>query len=91
MIDLGGQTWVGGSLPGRQPWAVELAHPVDRQRPVAHMQVFGGSLSTSGSERDQRVNRQRVGRILDPRSGKPASFAGSVTVWHQRALVADML
>ena len=48
-------------------------------------------LSLSGSERDVRVGGRRVGHILDPATGEPAAFAGSVTVWRERALVADIL
>jgi thiamine biosynthesis lipoprotein len=32
-----------------------------------------------------------VGHILDPRTGRPAAFRGSVTVWDRRPLVADIL
>jgi len=92
MIDLGGQVSVNGRLPDGQSWTVEIADPVDRQRAVATLQLQSGSLSTSGgSERDMRVEGRRVGHILDPRTGLPASFNGSVSVWHQSGLVADML
>ena len=37
------------------------------------------------------VSGTRVGHIFDPRTGRPATFAGSVTVWHERALAADIL
>ncbi len=51
-----------------------------------------GSLSTSaGSERDLVVNGVRVGHVLDPRTGRPATFDGSVTVWHERGITADAL
>ena len=51
-----------------------------------------GSLSTSaGSERDLVVNGERVGHVLDPRTGRPAAFDGSVSVWHERGMTADVL
>ena len=51
-----------------------------------------GSLSTSaGSERDLVVSGLRIAHHFDPRTGRPATFTGSVTVWHERGLVADML
>jgi thiamine biosynthesis lipoprotein len=54
--------------------------------------MTSGSLSTSaGSERDLAVNSTRVGHIVDPRTGHPATFDGSVTVWHERGLAADIL
>ncbi len=37
------------------------------------------------------VGNRRLGHILDPRTGKPAGFKGSVSVWHEQALIADIL
>ena len=92
MIDLGGQVAVGGSRPDGVPWLIPVAHPAERQQPLLQVQLMSGSLSTSGgSERDQRAGDTRVGHILDPRTGRPAPFTGSVIVWHERALVADIL
>jgi FAD:protein FMN transferase len=92
MIDLGGQVSVGGSPPERHGWAIDIAHPANREQRFLQVHARGGSLSTSGgSERDQIVNGKRVAHHLDPRTGRPAPFAGSVTVWHERGLVADML
>jgi thiamine biosynthesis lipoprotein len=92
MIDLGGQISVSGLRPDDRPWTVGIADPRNRERPVVEVHMRRGSLATSsGSERDQTVKNQRVGHILDPRTGRPAPFAGSVTVWHERGLVADML
>ena len=92
LIDLGGQVAVNGALPGGQPWMVDVAHPHDRHRAVMQVELRAGSLSTSGgSERDVYLGDTRVGHILDPRSGRPALFNGSVVVWHERALLADIL
>jgi thiamine biosynthesis lipoprotein len=91
MIDLGGQVAVRVA-PGDRGWPVALAHPRDRQRALFEVSLREGSLSTSGgSERDSDVNGRRIGHILDPRSGRPAAFDGSVVVWHRDALVADIL
>jgi thiamine biosynthesis lipoprotein len=92
LVDLGGQVTVGGPDPDGRPWIIDIAHP--RARDVAYLQVSlrEGSLSTSGSsERDLSVNGARVGHILDPRTGSPATFRGSVTVWHRGSLAADAL
>lgn len=92
LVDLGGQVAVGGAVPGGGPWEVQIAHPLDRERAVMQVELRSGSLSTSGgSERDVYVGDVRVGHIIDPRTGAPAPFAGSVVVWHERALVADIL
>ena len=90
LADLGGQVAVGpASRGGRQ---VALAHPVERDRPVVEVRLERGSLAVSGgSERDRRVDDVPLGHILDPRTGRPVSRAFSVAVWHQRAMVADIL
>ncbi len=90
MIDLGGQVSAGG-MTG-DGWPVAIAHPRNRTRPHARITLRHGSVSTSGgSERDVTVGGTRVGHIFDPRTGRPAPFGGSVTVWHERGLVADIL
>src|SRR5207247_10460589 len=92
LAELGGQSMVYGIPPHAASWPVYLAHPNARSRPVLTLKLDGGSLSTSaGSERDLLAAGRRVGHILDPRTGFPAPFLGSVTVWHESALVADIL
>lgn len=92
LVDLGGQVIVHGFPPKKKSWQVELAHPILRDRPLLQVELPGGSLATSGgSERDLQASDGRLGHILDPRSGLPAQFQGSVTVWHASALVADIL
>jgi thiamine biosynthesis lipoprotein len=91
MVDLGGQVSVGGDAPA-DGWRIAIAHPIHRDRPVVHLSLSAGSLSTSGgSERDLVVDGTRVSHILDPRTGQPASFTGSVVVWHPSGLAADAL
>jgi thiamine biosynthesis lipoprotein len=92
MIDLGGQISVHGAPDDDTSWKVAIAHPVERHRAFLKIALVEGSLSTSGgSERDLTVNGRRIAHHLDPRTGKPTSFDGSVTVWHRRGLVADIL
>jgi thiamine biosynthesis lipoprotein len=90
MIDLGGQMAVG-ARDGKS-WSVALAHPRRRHQAALHLWLETGSLATSGgSVRDLEVGRRTVGHILDPRTGRPVSRSGSVTVWHRSALAADVL
>ena len=92
LIDLGGQVMVYGLPPGQDDWPVSVAHPLSRDGAVLTLHLSSGALAVSGgSERDLEVEGMRIGHILDPRSGFPASFEGSVIVWHPRALVADIL
>jgi len=92
MIDLGGQIAVGGRLPPEAGWTVAVADPRRRDHPALRVRMATGSLSTSaGSERDLFVNGVRIAHHFDPRTGLPATFDGSVTVWHERGLAADAL
>jgi FAD:protein FMN transferase len=85
-LDLGGQTAVLGR------WEVPVADPRFRERPVVVLTIDGGSVSTSGnSERGIVVDGERLGHILDPRSGRPAPDFGSLTVWTADPLRADCL
>lgn len=91
LVDLGGQIAIFSSpyRPLRQE--IPIADPRDRARPVAAVSLDSGSLAVSGgSERDLWVGGKRVGHILDPKSGFPAPMAGSVVVWSQSALDADI-
>jgi FAD:protein FMN transferase len=86
LLDLGGQTAVLGR------WAIPVADPRIRERPVIALTIDGGSVSTSGnSERGIVVDGERLGHILDPRSGRPAPDFGSLTVWTADPLRADCL
>ena len=92
MVDLGGQVAVSGPPSAAGGWAVAIAHPEDRTAPAVPLRMARGSLATSaGSERDPLVDRTRVGHILDPRTGAPGRFLGSVSVWAASALAADAL
>lgn len=92
LIDLGGQVAVNGIPPSGDGWKIAIAHPLRRDAPYLSVVLRNGSLSTSaGSESDLRVAGRRVGHIIDPRTGRPAPFRGSVSVWHERALVADIV
>ncbi len=77
VLDLGGQVLAMGTAVD-----VPLAHPAQREVAVATFSIDGGSLAVSGnSERGLRVDGRAVGHILDPRTGMPAPFTGSVAVW----------
>ena len=92
LVDMGGQIMVHGAPPGATGWRVAVARPDDRTQAAFEIRLGSGTISTSGgSERDRVVGGRRVPHILDPRSGRPAKFGGSVSVWHERGLAADIL
>ena len=90
MVDLGGQLAVSGAPVGG--WQVAIAHPTRRAEPAVVLALESGSLATSGaSERSYAIEGGMVAHILDPRTGRPLYRPGSVTVWHEDALTADIL
>jgi thiamine biosynthesis lipoprotein len=89
LLDLGGQVAVLGR---DEDWAIPIADPRLRDRPVVALRIDRGSVSTSGnSERGIVVDGERLGHVLDPRSGRPAPDFGSLTVWTADPLRADCL
>ncbi len=87
-LDFGGQLAIFG---GRPVW-IALADPDRRQRKVLEVSIDSGSLSTSGnSERWIEIDGERLGHLLDPRTGRPATDFGSLTVWAADPLRADCL
>lgn len=83
-LDLGGQVAFLG--PGTH--TLHLAHPSERDQEVVTLTVPEGSVATSSnSERSTSAS----GHLLDPRTGAPATFEGSMTVWAEDALTADAL
>lgn len=92
LLDFGGQLLAMGRPPGATGWIVGVADPTVRDRPVAFLLLSDRSASTSGdSERFVEVAGERLGHILDPRTGRPTRAWGSVTVVARDPMVADML
>jgi FAD:protein FMN transferase len=86
VLDLGGQLLVLGCAE------VAVADPRRRGLAAVLLSLSDSSLSTSGnSERGRTVAGQRVGHLLDPRSGWPAPDFGSATVIAASGLMADIL
>jgi thiamine biosynthesis lipoprotein ApbE len=71
---------------------VSVADPANRGRAAASLSLTDASLSTSGnSERGLTVRGRRVGHLLNPRTGRPATDFGSATAIAPSGLVADIL
>lgn len=87
-INFGGQVLVYGHSV-----EIELADPAERLKGSGiRIHIKSGSVSTSGgSERDKIVDGKRIGHILDPHTGLPSPSFGSVTVWDESPLDADIL
>lgn len=78
-VDFGGQILAWGA-----PKRVAIADPRQRRTTRASLLLRDGSLSTSGCS-------ERGGHLLDPRTGKPCTAWGSVSVVAASALEADVL
>lgn len=92
LINLGGQVMVHGRRPDGSCWPVSIAHPADRDQRTIPLDLCSGSIATSGgSERNIERDGERIGHILDPETGLPATFDGSVSVWADSASTADIL
>ncbi len=71
---------------------VSIADPRDRLSEVLTVPLAVGSLATSGSsERGIMVGTEHISHIIDPRTGLPSSFLGSVTVLAGDPVTADCL
>ena len=91
-LNFGGQVLVIGSDRQGGDWTVPVAHPGRREAPAAWLRLRDRSASTSAqSERYVAVGGQRLGHILDPRTGKPVPAWGSVTVVARDPALADVL
>jgi len=92
LLNFGGQVLAFGPGPDEGGWRVGLTDPADRDRSVEVVILRDASLATSGQGERARVTaRGRVGHILDPRSGAPAPFEGTVSVLAADATAADAL
>lgn len=78
--------------PAPGAWEIAVAHPARRAEPAARLRLRDASAATtSASERFVTADGERLGHVLDPRSGRPAPAWGSVTVVSDDPLLADAL
>ncbi|NIM00610.1 MAG: hypothetical protein GTN89_07030 [Acidobacteria bacterium] len=88
VLDLGGQVAIWGDVVSD----VAIADPRRRDEIALRMRVARGSVATTGnSERGIEIDGQRLGHVLDPRTGRPSADFGSLTVWSEGAATADCL
>ena len=92
LIVAGGQVYASGDRNGR-PWRIGVRDP--RAGPddlIATIELRDGSASTSGDyERFFIIDGRRYHHVLDPRTGRPATAAQSVTLVSASATLADAL
>ena len=89
LLDFGGQVMAIGRPAGGSEWTVDVTDPDDRDRIIGRVRVRDLSLSTSAP--GGRRGPGGEAHIIDPRTGGPAAFSGSVTVAAADATSADAL
>jgi len=93
-IDAGGDLFLAGCNADGQPWSVGVRHPRATDELYATLGVSNSAVCTSGDyERRAPGPDSSDGdhHIIDPRIGRSATGAASVTVLASSAMVADAL
>jgi thiamine biosynthesis lipoprotein len=83
-----------GGCPGEEQrgWQVAILHPWDRQRHLAQVWLRDRALGTSAATHQHlEYNGRKLGHLLDPRTGWPASGIASASVLAPSAAQADAL
>jgi thiamine biosynthesis lipoprotein len=77
LVQIGGDLRAAGPGPGGAGWRVAIEEPVENSRTVARVvDLVDRALSTSGNYRNTfQLAGRRIGHLVDPRSGLPASHA----------------
>jgi len=81
-----------GQQTERDGWPVGLRHPLFRDKRIGTIMLQNRALGTSGSGTQFFIEKgQKIGHILDPRTGQPARGVLSATVLANTAAEADAL
>ena len=92
LLDFGGQLLAYGEGPDDGGFRVGVAPPDARNESAVVLRLRDRSLSTSGNaERRMPVEQGGAGHLLDPATGAPAGYQGSVTVMARQGADADAL
>ena len=87
-----GTRGLAGEKTERNGWPVGLRHPLLREKRIGTITLQNKALGTSGSGTQFFIEKgQKIGHILDPRTGQPASGVLSATVLADTAAEADAL
>lgn len=92
IINASGDMTTWGKLPNGQDWKVAITNPIDKSKAFAILPIRNGAVVTSGDyEKYVTFNGKRYSHIINPRTGYPATGIVSVTVFAQKAELADAL
>ena len=83
-------TW--GTQPNGQEWQVAITNPMNNKKSFGLLPISDRAVVTSGNYKKYvTIDGQQYAHIIDPRSGYPTSGILSVTVFAQKAELADAL
>ena len=92
LVDVGGDVRVFGQRSDDKPWRIGVRDPfkADRTKITMTLELADAAVATSGDqERYYEIDGKRYSHIVDPRTGRPAEQAPSVTVIAPDGLTAD--
>lgn len=83
-------TW--GKQPSGEDWTIAITNPLNKNNAFAIFPISNGAVVTSGNyEKYVTFNGKQYTHIIDPRTGYPSSGIISVSVFAQKAELADAL
>jgi len=89
LVDVGGDVMAVGTNPDGKPWRIGVKHPF-KAGLFAVLELSDRAVATSGvQQRFHEIEGKRYSHIIDPRTGRPAEQATSVTVIAADGLTAD--
>ena len=90
LVDVGGDLRLLGTDTGGRPWIAAVKNPFD-EGVLLEIEVGPQAVCTSGDyARGIELDGKHLSHIIDPRTGRPAKAAASVTVVAPTALEADI-
>jgi thiamine biosynthesis lipoprotein len=91
IVNIGGDLRTAGVGPDGA-WTFQIKDPYNPDSVIGTFELQDGSVATSGNyARYVEIDGKRYGHILDPRTGWPAPFDGSVSVLTPDCAMADAL
>ena len=93
LLDFGGNICVSQKPPpDKKAFSIGIRDPNATDSLITTKQLKGVTIATSGNyERSRVIDGQRVGHIMDPKSGRPGYFFKSVTAITPEGYQADAL
>jgi FAD:protein FMN transferase len=91
IVNIGGDLRTAGEGPDG-PWTFQIMDPFEPTRIAGTFDLKDGAVATSGQYlRYVEIDGKRYGHIIDPRTGWPATFDGSVSAFAPDCAMADAL